>query len=87
VTARCDFRGLPIEVTRRLATDYHAAPDWTPLASVTRLPDLDAAAASLLETDSFTTTASYDAIGRVIITRTTPDGSETGPRTTRPTSL
>ncbi len=78
VTARRDFEGNVIETGRRLAADYHAAPDWTPLASLTTLAAIEAAAASQLESETFTTTAAYDALER-ITSRTTPDGSESRP--------
>ncbi|TMQ13274.1 MAG: toxin [Deltaproteobacteria bacterium] len=78
VMARRDLDGNVVEIARRLAADYHAAPDWTPLASLTGLAEIEAAAASLLDPETFTTTASYDALGRVI-SRVTPDGSQTLP--------
>jgi RHS repeat-associated protein len=78
ITVRRDFDGNPLEASRRLAADYHAAPDWTPLAALTSLADIEAAAASLLDTETFTTTAAFDALGRVV-SRTTPDGSQTVP--------
>jgi RHS repeat-associated protein len=78
VHARHDFHGHPIEITRRLAADYHGAPDWTPLATLTSLAAIEAAAATRLAPEPFTTTAVYDALARVIST-TTPDASETRP--------
>jgi RHS repeat-associated protein len=78
VTVRRDLDGNVIEVSRRLAADYHAAPDWTPLANLTVLADIDAAAASLLDVETFPATAAFDALGRVV-SRTTPDGSQTLP--------
>lgn len=78
VNVRRDFHGNPIEIARRLAADYHGAPDWTPLATLTSLSAIEAAAAALLDSETFTTTTAYDALDRVI-SKTTPDASETRP--------
>jgi RHS repeat-associated protein len=78
ITARRDLDGNAIEVSRRLAADYHAAPDWTPLANLTVLSQIEAAAASLLDPETFTTTSAFDALGRVV-SRTTPDASQAQP--------
>lgn len=76
---RYDFKGNLLEARRRLARAYREAPDWLPLGALTAAPELDAAAEPLLESESFTTTTLYDALGR-LISQTTPDGSETRPR-------
>lgn len=76
--ARYDFKGNIIESARRLALEYRATPDWSPLASLTGVADIELAAEPLLEAEIFTTTTAYDALGRVV-SRTTPDGSVTRP--------
>jgi RHS repeat-associated protein len=75
---RFDFKGNLKESVRRLAREYHDSPDWTPLKGLTSTPAVEAAAEPLLELETFSVTASYDALSRVTL-RTTPDGSETRP--------
>lgn len=75
-TARYDFRGNPIEASRRLTTNYQVTPDWASLASLTQVAEIEAAAANLLEDEMFATITRYDALGRVS-SQTTPDASET----------
>ncbi len=62
-----DFKGNPLESSRRFAIDYKQVPNWEGT-------DLDTA----LETETFITTIAYDALNRVI-SSTTPDGSITIP--------
>ncbi|HGY09104.1 MAG TPA: hypothetical protein ENK37_03470, partial [Oceanithermus profundus] len=69
-----DFRGHPLAATRRLAADPSARPDWSPLAGLSSLADLDAAAAPLLEAEVFATATTYDALARPV-TATAPDGA------------
>jgi RHS repeat-associated protein len=74
-----DFKGNPLETQRRLALAFTAATDWTPLATATTPSAIDAAAAALLETETFTQTRSYDALNR-IASATEPDLTEIKPR-------
>lgn len=76
--ARFDFKGNLVESVRRLAREYHDSPDWTPLAAVTSPGAAEAAANALLESETFPTTATFDALNR-LVSRTTPDTSETRP--------
>ena len=64
--------------TRRLAIDYHATPDWSATAALTDVAAIEAAAAPLLEAETFTTQLAYDALNRVT-SKTTPDASVTLP--------
>ena len=73
-----DFKGNLLEQTRSLAIDYEATPDWIDLATLTDPEDVADAAATLLETEVFTTSTTYDALNRVV-TSTTPDASVTRP--------
>ncbi|MBK6520151.1 MAG: DUF5615 family PIN-like protein, partial [Polyangiaceae bacterium] len=73
-----DFKGNPLETQRRLALAFTAATDWTPLATATTPSAIDAAAAALLETETFTQTRSYDALNR-IASATEPDLTEIKP--------
>ena len=59
---------------RTLAVAYDVVPDWSDLATETTLSGLDTAAASLLETETFSASGTFDALGRPV-TRTTPDDS------------
>jgi RHS repeat-associated protein len=71
---RYDFHGNLVTSTRRLATSYRETPDWTPLASLTDVAAIQAAAGPLLDSETFTTTVTYDALSRVLST-TAPDSS------------
>jgi RHS repeat-associated protein len=75
---RYDFKGNLTTATRRLAVTFQTTPDWTDLAEVAALADVQARAAPLLEpetplvTTTFTTVTAFDALNRP--TRiTTPD--------------
>jgi RHS repeat-associated protein len=69
-----DFQGNLTTSTRKLATTYQQIPDWSTLALLTDPAALQAQAASLLETEAFTTTSAFDALDRLVST-TTPDAS------------
>lgn len=71
-----DFKGSLLENERRLAADYTGAPDWIDLAVETDPADIATAAAALLESEAFTTSWTFDALGRVT-SQTTPDASVT----------
>jgi RHS repeat-associated protein len=59
-TEAYDFKGNPLRVSRRLAQDYKATPDWS--------------GSPALESETFTTRTTYDALNRPT-TVTTPDAS------------
>ena len=62
-----DFKGNLLASGRRLANNYRAAIDWTPLADLTDAVALDAASAGLLSTtDDFASGTAYDALDRPI---------------------
>jgi RHS repeat-associated protein len=71
-----DFKGNLLASERRLAKDYKTTPDWIDLATETDPALIHAAAAPLLESETFTTSWTYDALSRVR-TQTTPDASVT----------
>ena len=71
-----DFAGNLLEQQRTLTEAHDVVPDWVSLATETTLSGLDTAAASLLDTEVFSTEGTFDAFGRPV-TRTTPDGSVT----------
>jgi RHS repeat-associated protein len=75
---RFDFKGNPTEVTRRLAVEYRDCPDWLLLTALDALTEVQNAAEPLLEFETFLTSTSFDALNRVI-SRITPDGSDTQP--------
>jgi YD repeat-containing protein len=71
-----DFAGNELASARTLHVEATATPDWVALATETTLAGLDTEAASSLDSETFTTTATYDALGR-LVTQTTHDGSVT----------
>ncbi|WAS90969.1 SpvB/TcaC N-terminal domain-containing protein [Nannocystis punicea] len=71
-----DFKGNLLCQSRKVAEDYTTTPDWADLADEATLAAIETAAAALLESETFTTGTTYDALSRVT-TQTTPDGSET----------
>src|SRR6266567_3751706 len=67
VDERYDFKGNLLESTRQLSREYRNTPDWSALADVIEMAELDAAAVPLLvAVDRFTATTSYDALNRPI---------------------
>ena len=77
-TSRYDFKGNPREGARRLALAIHDTPDWSTLAGLTTPAEIEDAAASLLEDESFPSTLQFDALNRPV-SRTTADDSEALP--------
>lgn len=73
-----DFKGNLLQMQRRLAVSYTTTPDWSAIASLTTISAIESAAASMLETEVFTTSSTYDALNRVV-TSTTPDTSVATP--------
>ena len=69
-----DFKGNLLSSARKLAPDYTTQPHWSDLAAITDADDVLTAADSLLETETFTSSATYDALNR-IVTSTSPDAS------------
>ncbi len=75
---RFEFKGNLSEGSRRLAVAYRATVDWSAIADLTAIDEIEAAASPLLEDESFTTRTDYDALNRPRAI-TTPDGSVTLP--------
>ncbi|MFO0612370.1 MAG: SpvB/TcaC N-terminal domain-containing protein [Polyangiaceae bacterium] len=69
-----DFKGNRLSSERRLAVAYTTTPSWSPLSGLTSVSAIDTAAASLLETETFSESRTFDALGRVV-SATSPDGS------------
>jgi len=77
-----DFKGNPLAGARRIADEYQAAMDWSAIDAALPADDtvpfdpvvLAAALSSRLETETFTTKTTYDALNRAV-TRTAPDTS------------
>ncbi len=75
---RFDFKGNLLEESRRLAAAYRTAFDWSAIAELTAVGEIEAAAGPLLEVGFFTTRTDYDALNRPMAI-TTPDDSVTLP--------
>jgi YD repeat-containing protein len=71
-----DFKGNLVSQSRQLTAAYDGTPSWSALDGLTTIDELDAATAALLEPETFTTTATFDALGRPVA-QTTPDASVT----------
>jgi len=76
--AKRDFKGNLLETRRVLTTGYTTTPDWLSIASLTSISTIESTAASLLQSEGFTTSATYDALNRVV-TSTSPDSSVATP--------
>jgi len=59
-----DFKGNLLRSNRQLAREYRQQVDWSPLANLTNPQDIANAAAPLLETETFTSSTTYDALNR-----------------------
>lgn len=77
-----DFKGNLLEQQRTFASDYTTRPDWSDLGNETDplapgyVETLAGLAAAFLETETFTTAWTFDALDRVVM-QTTPDQSVT----------
>ena len=71
---RFDAKGNLRESSRHLAREYRSAADWSALANLTTVTDIETAAAALLEAETFITRTRYDALNRAV-ERTAPDSS------------
>ena len=77
-----DFKGNPLRATRRLASVYKRTISWQTINAILpadsgspiNLAGLETALAPLLETDTYTSATTYDALNRPLTT-TSPDGS------------
>jgi len=75
---RIDFKGNLLVGSRQLAREYRTTMDWSVLAGLTEISEIEAAAVALLEVGIFTTQTDYDALNRPVAI-TTPDNSVTLP--------
>lgn len=79
VTFEYDFRGRVLEQGRQVFSSISTTPDWDGVeAEVSTEANLDTWSASLLESETFTVSTSYDALDRVT-EQTAPDTSKTEP--------
>ncbi len=69
-----DFEGNLLRQTRVLAGAYEETVDWSALAELEDVTDLEVAAAELLEEEVFETAGAFDALGRPV-SQTSPDGT------------
>lgn len=73
-----DFKGNPLAVERVLAREYRTESDWSALAAQADYAAIQAAAAALLDGETFTASARHDALNRPVQV-TLPDGSQLTP--------
>lgn len=78
ITASFDFKGNMLASGQRLASAYDTTVDWSALDSETTLNDIDTTADSLLESETFEMSITYDALNRPKLV-TQPDGSQHRP--------
>jgi RHS repeat-associated protein len=76
---RFDFRGNLLESSRQVAREYHTTIDWSPLAELSEIGEIEVAAETRLEAgEIFITETEHDALNRPVAI-TTPDNSVTLP--------
>jgi RHS repeat-associated protein len=81
-TGKCDFKGNPLQSSRRIAREYKQAIDWSSVDAVIPadaaasldLNTLEAAIVPLVELETYSSSSLLDAMNRPI-TSTSPDGS------------
>ena len=73
-----DFKGNVTAAERRLTKEYKQTIDWNVLDNIQDVLEIQTAAAPLLESESFTSSATLDALGRPV-TVTLPDGTVVQP--------
>ena len=73
-----DFKGNLRQGFRQLAKEYRQRSDWSILGNLTDIQQIATTAASLLESEKFTSSTAYDALNRPTHV-TTPDNSEVQP--------
>ncbi len=61
-----DFKGNTLESNRQFAIEYRNAVDWSPLAALNDLAQIDLAAVPLLEPEVFVNAANFDALNRQV---------------------
>jgi RHS repeat-associated protein len=71
-----DFKGNTLQGSRRVANAYTTQPDWTALANLTTTVAIDAAVASLVSSEVFSSSTTYDALNRPMVA-ISPDASQT----------
>ena len=69
-----DFEGNLLRQARRLAAAYEETVDWSTLAELEDVTDLENAAAEQLEEEAFETSGTFDALGRPV-SQTSPDAT------------
>lgn len=77
-TIDIDFKGNTVLAERTLAADVTTEPDWSVLSEITEPTSALAQAATLLESETYRTAATFDALSRPTLT-VGPDGSHTKP--------
>jgi len=78
-----DFKGNLLSASRRLAVAYQTEPDWTGGEGLTDPAAILTAVASLLQTETFTTSTTFDALNR-ITSASAPDAAPPNASVTYP---
>lgn len=73
-----DFKGNLLSSSRQLNIQFQQTMDWSTLAALTDPQQIATAAKPLLQTETFSTSTTYDALNRPL-TLTTPDASVISP--------
>jgi hypothetical protein len=81
-----DFKGNLLSASRRLAVAYQTEPDWIAAENLTDPAAILGSVASLLQSEVFTTSSTFDALNRVT-TATAPDASPPGAPVTAAASV
>jgi len=74
-TVAYDFKGQPTSEQRQLVDDKTTQPDWSDLLGESTIAAMATAAATLLDSETFTASSQRDALGRVLVA-ISPDDSE-----------
>jgi RHS repeat-associated protein len=79
-----DFKGNLLSASRRLAVAYQTEPDWVAAENLADPAAILTAVAVLLQSETFTTASTFDALNRVTTSEAPDAGATNGASVTRP---